>query len=173
MTKEKSKFRETDRKSILLGSVFAILIAISPYLFYAYESVPEQAVWDTLFFKYTSVHYENAQVAFWTITGKVMPLYFLVIWFFTCRHWWYHALLIPIIMYIIQLVSVINEDISYFDSLEIVYFLPFMAVIIPSIYLIRAQLFDRINTVNKSTQDLEDELKIKPKNLIDKIKQYF
>lgn len=102
-----------------------------------------------------------------------MPLYFLIIWFFTCRHWWYHALLIPIIMYIIQLVSVINEDISYFDSLEIVYFLPFMAVIIPSIYLIRAQLFDRINTVNKSTQDLEDELKIKPKNLIDKIKQYF
>ena len=76
-------------------------------------------------------------------------------------------------MYIIQLVSVINEDISYFDRLELMYFLPLMAVIIPSIYLIRAQLFDRINTVNKSTQDLEDELKIKPKNLIDKIKQYF
>jgi hypothetical protein len=48
-----------------------------------------------------------------------------------------------------------------------------MAIIIPSIYLIRAKLFNSINTINKTTQQLEDELAYKPKDIWEKIKQYF
>lgn len=173
MTKEKSKFQHTDRKSLILGSLVAISIAISPYFFYLYESVPDQPTWDTFLFTYKSGFYYSANAAFWTITGKAIPLYFLVIWFFTCRHWWYHALLIPMTMYIFQLANVLNDDLHYIDSFELKYFIPLMAIIIPSIYLIRARLFNRINTINKSAQELEDELRIKPLNFIEKIKQYF
>ena len=48
-----------------------------------------------------------------------------------------------------------------------------MAIIIPSIYLIRARIFNKINEANKSMEELEEEFKISPKNFWDKISQYF
>ncbi|TYB76744.1 hypothetical protein ES676_05215 [Bizionia saleffrena] len=173
LTKKTSKFQHTDRKNLIMGSLVAIAISISPYFFYLYESVPNQPIWDTFLFTYKSEFYNSANVAFWTITGKSIPLYFLTIWFFTCRHWWYHALLIPMTMYIYQLTNVLNDDLHYIDSFELKYFIPLMALIIPSIYLIRAKIFNRINSVNKSTQELEDEMRIRPLTFIQKIKQYF
>jgi len=34
-------------------------------------------------------------------------------------------------------------------------------------------MFDKINTANKSMEELEEEFKMKPKNVWDQIKQYF
>ncbi|MGB6268915.1 MAG: hypothetical protein WBF67_07890 [Olleya sp.] len=146
---------------------------MTPYIFYSYESVPDRKVWNTFLFTYDSQFYDNAQAGVWTIIGKFTPLYLLIIWFFTCRHWWYHALLIPIVMYIFQLVNVINEDLKYVDSHQFKYLILIMAIIIPSIYLVRARIFNRLNTINKSTQELEDELTFRPKTIWGKIKQYF
>jgi hypothetical protein len=171
--KAKLEFQLTGNKTFILGSIIATLIAITPYIFYYYESVPDIQVWDTFLFKYDSKYYLNAQVGIWTITGKLIPLYLLIIWFFTCRHWWYHALLIPIVMYIFQLAHVINEDLKYIDNNQFFYLIFFMAIIIPSIYLVRARIFNRLNTVDKTIQDLEDELTFKPKTFWGKIKQYF
>ena len=173
-TEEKSKsHQQVNRKIIISGSIIATFIALTPYLFYIYESVPDQQVWDTFFYKFNSVVYENVQIVVWTITGKLIPLLLLFIWFFTCRHWWYHALLIPIIMYIFQLVNVINEDLKYVDKHQFKYLIFLMAIIIPSIYLVRARIFNRLNTVDKTIQDLEDELTFKPKTFWGKVKQYF
>ncbi|PSG92013.1 hypothetical protein C7H61_05395 [Mesoflavibacter zeaxanthinifaciens subsp. sabulilitoris] len=169
----KSKFQLTDNKSFILGTIVATMIAITPYLFYSYESVPDRKIWDTFLFTYDSKYYGSALAGVWTIMGKFIPLYLLIIWFFTCRHWWYHALIIPIIMYIFQLINVINEDLQYVDSNQFKYLIIAMAIVIPSIYLIRARIFHKINSVNKSIQELEDELTFKPKSLWGKIKQYF
>lgn len=76
-------------------------------------------------------------------------------------------------MYIFQLINVINEDLQYVDSNQFKYLIIAMAIVIPSIYLIRARIFHKINSVNKSIQELEDELTFKPKSLWGKIKQYF
>jgi hypothetical protein len=51
--------------------------------------------------------------------------------------------------------------------------IPIMAIIIPSIYLIRARIFNKVNTVNKSLEELEEEFKISPKNFWEKVKEYF
>jgi hypothetical protein len=48
-----------------------------------------------------------------------------------------------------------------------------MAVIIPSIYLIRAKMFNKLNDADKTMQDLEDEFKIKPKGIFGKLRDYF
>lgn len=173
LKKVKSKFQETDKKSFILGSVIATIIATSPYLFYLYESVPATKIWNTFLFTYESGYYEDAQIAMWTLTGKIIPLFFLVIWFFTCRHWWYHVLLIPITMYVFQIATSLNEDLSYVDNFQLKYLIIVMAVIIPSIYLMRARVFNKINSVDKSTQELEDELRVKPKGLWAVIRQYF
>ncbi|PKG51039.1 hypothetical protein CXF54_10335 [Olleya sp. 1-3] len=151
----------------------AIFIAVTPYLYSLYESVPETKVWHTFLFIYNSAHYEDANLAMWVLTGKLLPLILILLWFFTCRHWWYHALLVPIVMYSYQIIVFFNDEYTYIDEFQLFYLVPFMAVIIPSIYLVRARIFNRLNTVDKTIQDLEDELTFRPKTFWGKVKQYF
>ena len=162
-----------DSKGLVIGSIVATLIALTPYLFYLHESVPAEKVWDTFLFTYNSGYYENANIAMWILTGKIIPLYLLIIWFFTCRHWWYHVLLVPIAMYSYQIFSSLRADLMSVDSNQLIYLIPIMAIIIPTIYLIRAQIFNKINNANKSLEELEEEFKLSPKNFWDKVKRYF
>jgi len=168
-----SKFLHTDRKSLVIGSVIATFIAMTPYLFYLYESVPDQPIWDTFLFTYESEYYESAFVVAWTLTGKIIPLLLLLVWFFTCRHWWYHSILVPIAMYTYQTFTTVNEDLGSVDSNQLKYLIPLMAIIVPTIYLIRARIFNKLNEATKSLQELEDELKVSPKSFWGKVKQYF
>ncbi len=167
------EFQKTDKKSLIIGSIVATILAITPYLFYLYESVPSTKVWNTFLFTYDSRGYDNANIVMWLVTGKAIPLLLLILWFFTCRHWWYHVLLVPIAMYLYQMISIFNEDLSYVDQFQLMHLLPIMAVVIPSIYLIRAKMFDKLNTANKSLEELEQEFMIKPTTFWGKIKQYF
>lgn len=121
----------------------AILIAISPYVFYLYESFPNDNVWHTRFFNLKTEFYPSLYVAAWTFMNKFVPLMLLIIWFFTCRHWWYHVILIPISMYIFQLFSSLNVEIKYVDEFEIYYIIPVMMIVIPIVYLVRLKLIDK------------------------------
>ncbi len=160
-------------KSLIIGSLIATFIGLTPYLFYLYESVPETQVWNTFLFTYDSTFWEDANYAMWHLTSKLIPLILLTIWFFTCRHWWYHTLIVPIAMYVYQIIVMLNVDINYMDEFQLLYLVPVMAVVIPSIYLIRAKMFDKINTANKSLEELEEEFTVRPKTVWGKVKQYF
>lgn len=173
LTETQSKFLQEDKKSLIIGSVIATILAITPYLFSLYDSVPKSKVWDTFLFTYHSGYFENANTAMWIFTGKAIPLLILLLWFFTNRHWWYHVLLVPIAMYIYQIIVLFYDESNQLDEFQLIYMVPIMAIVIPSIYLIRAQIFNKINDINKSLEELEDEFKISPKNFWGKIKQYF
>ncbi|WP_458626664.1 hypothetical protein [Winogradskyella sp. PC D3.3] len=160
-------------KSAIVGSIIATIIAFTPLFYSLHESVPTTEVWDTFLFTYDSGFWEDAQYAMWVYTGKFLPLLFLVIWFFTCRHWWYHALLIPIVMYSFQIIISFRTDALYIDQNQILVLLPVLVIVVPSIYLIRAKMFNKINTSDKSLEELEEEFMIKPKGVWGKIKQYF
>ena len=166
------KYLQVDRKSLIMGSVIATIIALTPYFFTLYDSVPPEKVWDTFLFTYHSGFFENANIAMWIITGKVVPLFLIFIWFFTNRHWWYHSLLVPIAMYIYQIIVVFYDE-QYLDEFQLIYMIPVMAIVIPSIYLIRARIFNKINEASKSLEELEEEFMITPKTFWEKIKQYF
>ena len=172
-TERTLKSQAVTRKSFIQGSIVAIILAITPYLFSIHESVPEEKVWDTFLFTYDSLSWENANLVMWIFTGKAVPLFLLFIWFFTCRHWWYHALLVPIVMYIYQIFSLFLDDQGQYDEMNFVYMLPVMAIVIPSIYLVRARIFNKLNNAGKTMQELEEEFMIKPKGMWSKIKQYF
>ena len=173
LTEIKSEFRRTDKKSFIIGSIIATFIASTPYLFYLYEHVPDVPVWDTFLFSYDSKFYGSVLTVAWTLANKVIPLFLLFIWFFTCRHWWYHVLLVPIAMFAFQVFTILNDDLEYVDSNQFLYLIPIMAFIIPSIYLIRAKMFNKINDAGKTMQELEDEFKIKPKGVLNTLKDYF
>ncbi len=175
LKRRKENSFKADKKfsgSAILGSIIGTLIASTPLLFSLYESVPAEKVWNTFLFTYDSNFWEDAQYAMWVFTSKLVPLFLLFIWFFTNRHWWYHALLVPIAMYIFQVIVTFNAE-KNFDEFQLVYMLPVMAIIIPSIYLIRAKMFNKINNADKSMQELEEEFMYKPKSFWEKVKQYF
>ncbi len=173
LTRKNSKNQKTYKKSLVMGSVLATILAVTPYLFSLHESVPDSRVWNTFLFTYDSKSWENANLVMWIFTGKIVPLLLLFLWFFTCKHWWFHALLVPIAMYLYQIFGLFNQDQQYIDEFQLVYMIPVMALVIPSIYLIRARIFNKINEANKSLEELEEEFKISPKNFWGKIKEYF
>ena len=173
----KSKFRITakdlGKKNIIIGCALGTYIACTPFLFYLYESVPDTQVWSTFLFDYDSKGWGSANVSMWILTGKLIPLILIIIWFFTNRHWWYHALLVPITMYLYQIFALLFTDNEIIDEFQLVYMVPIMAVVIPSIYLIRARMFNEINDAGKTFEELEQEFMIKPTTFWGKVKQYF
>lgn len=177
LTSRSSKSVSTDKKesnkTVIIGSLIATIIASTPFLFYLYEYVPDTESWETWFFTYRSGFYGDTQIAIWSILMKLIPLLLLFLWFFTCRHWWYHAILVPITMFSYQIFGAINEDMEFFDEFDLVWMLPIMAIVIPSIYLIRAKMFDKINNADKTLEELEQEFMIKPKGIWNTVKQYF
>lgn len=172
-----SQFQRTvkgiDRKSLILGSVIATIISITPYLFYLYESVPQQKVWNTFLFTYDSHLWHDANLAMWILTGKVIPFILLLIWFLTNRQWWFHALLVPLAMYLYQIIGFVITDTGNVDEFHLIYMVPIMAIVIPSIYLIRAKMFYRVNDVDKSMEELEEEFRLSGKGFFGKLSDYF
>ena len=145
---------KTDRKSLVIGSIVVFLIAITPFLFYLYESFPDTQVWETSLYSITT-SFPNWYSFAWYFTGKAIPLYLLLLWFFTCKHWWHWIILVPIAMYSFQLWGVINESNSL-DVLELYYVLPLMMVLVPFVYVIRAKLFAKIH--EDDLKSFEEEL---------------
>ena len=99
--------------------------------------------------------------AAWTFMGKITPLTLLLIWFFTCKHWWYHVILVPVTMYAFQLTAAVYEDIyttdgGVIDTNQLIYLAPFFILILSLVYLIRIKIFDRIYGIDLSEIEREN-----------------
>ncbi|TQI70679.1 hypothetical protein JM79_1600 [Gramella sp. Hel_I_59] len=156
--RSRNKLFKNQRSGYLLtGSIIAIAIAFSPYLFYIYEIFPNGPVWENFLFTYESKYYEDVMTAAWTYFGKITPLFLLLIWFFTCKHWWYHVILVPIGMYTFQLVGTFYDDVylrtDYIDINQLIYLAPFFIAILSIVYLIRVKIFDRVYGYDLSELD--------------------
>ncbi|WP_290493550.1 MULTISPECIES: hypothetical protein [unclassified Leeuwenhoekiella] len=168
---QKRRSKKVESLSLLTGSLIAAILAASPYFFYLYEGFPDVKVWETSFFglniRYDSQHYQSIYVVAWTLTGKVIPLVLLLIWFFTCKHWWYHAILIPIVMLGLQIYYTLNDDLSFVDSNEIFILAPLILVMLIFSYGIRMKIFDRIHNIDLSELErvtIKGELKEEEEN---------
>jgi hypothetical protein len=150
------------------GGIVVLLIASTPILFYLYESFPETQIWETSLFTIETSYTTMYHLA-WYLTGKSIPLLLLLIWFFTCKHWWHWIILVPISMYSFQLWGIINESNSM-DIVEIYYVIPLMMILIPAVYVIRAKLFDKIR--GNDLKAFEEEL-MKNKSIWQQIKDLF
>lgn len=155
-TKQNKQSTQKNLRSLVTGSILAIIIAISPYIFYLYESLPDTKTWETSLFTIESNYQEDVRLYGWLFMQKAIPLLFLIFWFFTSRDWWYHVILIPIAMYTFQIISVINQEQNP-DEQEIYYVIPVMMIIVPIVYFIRIKLFDKY-VYNIDLQKIDAEL---------------
>lgn len=146
-----------------------LYIASTPFLFYSYESFPGNSqVWETWLFS-ISTNYDSVAHLAWYSVSKAIPLSLLLLWFFTCRHWWHWIILVPIAMYAFQLWGIINES-NNLDVLEIYYVIPLMLIIVPFVYLVRAKLFSKVR--GSDLESFEQELGTQ-KNVWQQIKDLF
>jgi|SRR5690606_10330235 len=155
LTQGRLPFHQPDKKSLIQGGVIVLIIGCTPLIYYAYESFPNDSkVWETFLFTFTTKYPSLYQYA-WFLTGKVIPVILLLIWFFTCKHWWHWIILVPLSMYVFQLINILKQSFDV-DEVEIIYLIPIMMVVIPFVYLIRAKLFSQMR--QDDLKSFEEEL---------------
>jgi len=133
------------RRRIIIESIVVFLIVISPFIFklHEYFSSNPDATINLFGYIIDRNGFANLSTYAWFLLGKIVPLTLLILWFFTCKHWWYHAILIPITMYAFQIFEGVFSEDRYVDTENIFWLLPVCMVIIPFVYGIKLKLYDK------------------------------
>lgn len=161
------------RKRLLIETFAVFFIIISPFIFKAHQylSGDPEATITVLGYVFDRNGFADLNTYGWFLLSKIVPFYLLLIWFFTCKHWWYHIILIPAIMYAFQIFEVVYSDGNIVDTKNILWLLPVCMAVIPFVYLIRIRLYDRyVHGIDLEAMEVElNELKKKrAKNQIQK-----
>jgi len=155
----KKKLRNTSAKrKIIFDTIALFFIGITPFLYKIYDYLPIDPEATVSFLGITIGNNGFADVStyVWFLTVKLVPLFLLLIWFFTSRDWWYHILLIPIAMYAFQLFEAVFSEDDYVDTQNIWWLIPVCMVVIPFVYLIRIKLYDRyVNGIDLDAMEVE------------------
>lgn len=149
--RKKEKSHKTDKKkSLITGTVVASFIIACPFLFYLYQGFPESPTWESPFGTYTSYSWGDVNFLAWVVLSKLIPFLLLLIWFFTCKHWWYHVILVPLCMYAFQIYSTLSEDVKDADTVELYALAPVIFFMAIFSYTIRTRVFDKIHGIDLS-----------------------
>ncbi len=158
MAKNENEKRVKAKKRILIESMMVFFIVISPFVFklHEYFSSDPEATFSFLGYTIDRNGFQNISIYAWFLLGKIVPLYLLIIWFFTCKHWWYHIILIPILMYAFQIFEGVFSEDNYIDSENVMWLLPVCMIIVPVVYLIRIKLYDKyVHGIDLEAMDAE------------------
>lgn len=133
------------KTKIILESIFVFFIAVSPFLYKFYDYLPKEPNDTISLLGYTIDNggFHSVSVYFWFLFSKIIPLYLMIIWFFSSKNWWYHIIIIPIAMYAFQLFEVFSDSDDLVDTENIWWVIPICMVVIPIVYFIRIKLYDR------------------------------
>ena len=138
MTNKQLKKQESSH--LVTGSLIIAFMLFIPYAFYIYNYVPDVEIYETRWFTFESNYYDSVRYSVWAFLSKLIPTFLLLIWFTTCKHWWYYSIAIPISVYIFQLISVLNDDLIFSDEFEFIYSLPITIIIIAILLLVRSKI---------------------------------
>jgi hypothetical protein len=133
--------KNTKKANLLIGSFMIVMIVFIPYLLYAHKFVNEDIEsFKTIFGTIKGGQYMYAQTYIYMFLSKFVPLMLLILWFITNKHWWVHALIIPITVYLFQLISVINDSEEFVDEIEFIYTVPIAILIMVILYYLRSKM---------------------------------
>lgn len=146
------------RKRFIIESIAIFFIIITPFVFKIHEYLPKDPEEEISFLGILIGRngFHDVSTHIWFLLGKIIPLYLLLIWFFTCKHWWYHILLIPICMYAFQIFEVLYSQDLYVDTENVLWILPVCMIIIPFVYFVRVKLYDKhVHGIDLEAMDVE------------------
>jgi hypothetical protein len=144
MTQNVNNAKRTKHR-FFIETLGLVLIVLSPFIFKIHEFMPRDPEETISFLGMTFDRngFEDLRTYTWFLLNKIIPLYLLIIWFFTCKHWWYHILLIPLCMYAFQIFEVVYSWDNDVDTKNVMWLLPLCMVIIPFVYFVRIKLYDK------------------------------
>lgn len=143
------------KTSLIIGSVIAILISLSPFLLYIHNLIPDHLEnFETIFGTIKGGPFEIAQVLVYMFFNKFVPLFLLTLLYITNKNWWSNVILIPIATYVFQLISIISNSESSIDELEFIYIFPITIIILTPLYFIKRKL-----DIYLKALDLKNEMK--------------
>ncbi|QWX85353.1 hypothetical protein H0I23_06855 [Cellulophaga sp. HaHaR_3_176] len=153
-----NKHNKLAKKRIIIESFMMLLIIIAPFLYNAHEYFPTTKNTDVSFLGFTigANGFNNVSAHIWFLLTKFIPLYLLAIWFFTSKNWWYHVILIPMLMYTFQIFEIYYSNETNVDTENILWLLPVCMIIIPFVYFIRIKLYDKhVHGIDLEAMDAE------------------
>lgn len=156
-------YQNKKKSELLVASLIAILIMFSPYLLFIHKNIPNDI--ESLEFLFGTIkagHYVYVQTYVYFLLAKLVPLLLIIVWFLTNKHWWVHALIIPISVYLFQLISVINDSEQYVDEVEFIYTIPIAVFIVALLYFVRSKLSIYIQAVDLK-KEMDENMKIPKK----------
>lgn len=164
--KTNTKSHLGDRKRrLIIGGVIAFLLAITPFLFYLYKYAPDNSkIWETTFFTIESKSFSNAQNFIHALFTKITLVIITSLWFITAKHWWKWAILIPLTMFLFQLLGVIDYHEDYFDNFDFWYSLIIIIPVIVFLIWISNELNKIIGDLDLK-DEIEEELEKYNKNI--------
>tara|TARA_R110001583_G_scaffold71180_1_gene200833 strand:- start:39806 stop:40282 length:477 start_codon:yes stop_codon:yes gene_type:complete len=156
--------KKNKKTSLLIGSILVILIITSPYLLFINKIIPPDITQlDTIFGVIKAGYYGSVQVYIYWFFSKFVPLFLLILLFIANKDWWGVALLVPISVYLFQLISIVNDSVEYVDEIEFIYTVPILVLVVVPLYFIRSKIAIYIEAVDlKKEMDakMEDPTKI-------------
>jgi hypothetical protein len=157
MTQNKESLKAKS-EYLLTGSLIIAFMLFVPYAFYIYNYFPDEKIFETRFFTFESKGYESVNTFMWLLFSKFVPLILLLIWFTTCKYWWYYSIAIPISVYVFQLIGVLNDDLLFMDQYEFIYSLPITLIILTLLYFIRSKIrvFLKAKNIKKEMDEVMD-----------------
>lgn len=150
--------RHKVRNRFIIETVAIFFIIIAPFLFmlHGYLSRDPEVTLELFGFSIDRNGFPNIRTYIWFLSGKIIPFYLLAIWFFSSKQWWYHIILIPMLMYAFQTFEVLFSEGNTVDTENIWWLLPVCMVVIPFVYLIRIKLYDRyVNGIDLDAMEAE------------------
>lgn len=119
------------RRRLFKAEIAIVLILIlSPFLFYAYLIAPEYSqVWNIGFISIRVQYFSDVQMFFWNVGLKLIPMIFLLAWFFSDANWWKPMILIPFSLLLYQLLVIFLCSLNITDYSSIFYYLPFLILV--------------------------------------------
>lgn len=154
----KSNKKSKTRRRFIIESIAIFLIIASPFIYKIHVYFSEEPDATISFFGYILDNngFPDLSTYVWFLMSKIVPIYLLAIWFFTCKHWWYHIILIPLCMYTFQLFEVIYSEDKFIDTDNVMWLLPICMVVIPFVYFIRIKLYDKyVHGIDLEAMDAE------------------
>ena len=150
--------------------IIAIIIIISPFLFYLYTISPKETTrWETLFFvlDLESIELEVDKML-WHISYKTLTIIIFSLWYLTCKHKWKYAILIPLVVelnkltnYFFEINSSLVDYKMYYSlilSLPLIFLLAFLSVILDYSYYsksINQQIDEEIDTMLENVSNFK------------------
>ena len=107
-----------NRKAFELVS--SIILASIPFWYILSRLIPEGPKSYSFGWFYVHDHdFKNLFIFIWYISLKIFILIPLMIWFISCKAWWRHAILVPIILYTYQLWETLKQESNIIDQFEL------------------------------------------------------